>query len=274
MKTPAADEVPTVGMQHQWITKGFVVRMVLIVSLAGPAVATLIAPFIDQGIRNIVDDLMSGPDLFSSLSVNPSEYANLPVYWRQALSEIALLPREEARDAQDIIEALTIRDIRLIDRIAPYTIGGIIGGSVARASGKRSEHPMPELSYADFSHLQNLGILEDVNDGRRNDLAQVRDSQQPTYLLGTTVALLFKFKTPDTPAMLETTAFTSGGRRLVNSLRVPSNILYFEWLAKELEQMGFDVELFSIGLAKGNLSDERQRQARIDRSSIPLWPPS
>ena len=269
---PASNEQVHVEGPHHWVTKGFVVRMVLIISLAGPAVAAFIAPFIDQRIRNLVDDWMSGPDLFSSLSIQPSEYAELPLYWRQALSEIMLLPREKARDAQDIVEALTLRDIRVIDRIAPYMIAGVIGSGVARARKELSEHPMPELSYADFSHLQNLGILEDVNDGRRIDLSQVGDPRVPQYLAGTTVALSFKPQNPDAPSMFETTAFTNGGRRLVTSLRVPSNLLYFEWLAKELEGLGLTVELFSVGLGNGNLSDERQIQARIDRTSIPTWP--
>ena len=58
MNNPTGNEHMHVEGPHHWVTKGFVVRMVLVVSLAGPAVAAFIAPFIDQGIRNFVDDWM------------------------------------------------------------------------------------------------------------------------------------------------------------------------------------------------------------------------
>ena len=151
-----------VYVEDKWVTKGFVIRMGLLLSVAGPALATLIIPFVDQWIRNWVDNVTSAPDTFDSLAIGSEEYGQLPIYWRQALAEIPLLPKEEARDAQNIIEALKVDDIRLIDRIAPY----MVSGALVRQKAKLSEHPMPELSYAHFSHLQNLGILEDVNDGR------------------------------------------------------------------------------------------------------------
>ena len=111
-------EVPA---QDQVITRSFIIKMVLIVALAGPAIATLISPFVDQTIRNTVDDWMSIPDLFDSISIRPDEYAQLPQYWRQALAEIALRPKEEAVDAQTIIEGLKVSDMKiaglLVDRI-------------------------------------------------------------------------------------------------------------------------------------------------------------
>ena len=160
--------------------------MVLIVAFAGP----LISPFVDQWIRNKVDDWMKVPDLFDSISIGPEEYAQLPPYWRQALAEIALRPKEDAIDAQNIIKGLKLKDIRLVDLLAPYAISG----GILRDNDQLSEHPMPELSYADLSHLQILGILEDINGGRRFYLKEILDPDSDISLSGTTIRLHFKPK--------------------------------------------------------------------------------
>ena len=208
--------------EKDWLTKGFIVRMVLVVALVGPAIATLISPFFDQTIRNTVDDWMSVPDLFESISIGPEEYAQLPLYWRQALAEIALRSKEEAIDAQSIIEGLKLEDIALISLLAPYmTDQGIL-----RDSNKLSEHPMPELSYSDFSHLEDLGILEDANNGMRYKLNGNWVSGSEVGLLGTTVFLKFRANNPESKFDLEVTAFTRGGKQIFSALRLPSNIGY------------------------------------------------
>ena len=255
-------------MQEDQITKSFVIKMVLIVALVGPAIATLISPFVDQAIRNKVDGWMSSPDLFDSISTTPDEYAQLPPYWRQALSEIALRPKEEAVDAQSIIEGLKLTDIKLVDLLAPYaTSAGIL-----RDNSQLSEHPMPELSYSDFSHLEDLGILEDVNNGMKFDLTKDWNPDSEISLAGTTVHLRAKAKNSTVKAALEATAFTRGGKQLIEALRVPSNIAYFEWFAKHLEEEEFTVDLFAIGIKKNSMSEMKEIQGRIDRQSIPAWP--
>ena len=255
--------------QEKVITRSFIIKMVLVVALAGPVIATLISPFVDQTIRNTVDDWMSIPDLFDSISIRPDEYAQLPQYWRQALAEIALRPKEEAIDAQTIIEGLKVADMKIVGLLAPYvtTVG------ILRDNSQLSEHPMPELSYSDFSHLQDLGILEDVNNGMKFDLTENLNRNPEVSLPGTTVLLKFKAKNAKTSLVLETTAFTSGGKQLIEALRVPSNLAYFEWFAKNLEEKGFTVELFSIGTRKNSVPEQREIQGRIDRRSISVWPP-
>ena len=73
-------ETHEVPAQEHVITRSFIIKMVLIVALAGTAIATLISPFVDQTIRNTVDDWISIPDLFDSISIRPDEYARLPQY--------------------------------------------------------------------------------------------------------------------------------------------------------------------------------------------------
>ena len=258
-----------ISAQEQVITRRFIIKMVLIVALAGPVIATLISPFVDQTIRNTVDDWMSIPDLFDSISIRPDEYAQLPQHWRQALAEIALRPKEEAIDAQTIIEGLKVADMKIVGLLAPYATS--IG--ILRDNSQLSEHPMPELSYNDFSHLQDLGILEDVNNGMKFDLTENLHRNPEISLPGTTILLKLRAKNAKTPLVLETTAFTSGGKKLIEALRVPSNVAYFEWFAKDLEDKGFAVELFATGIKWSSVPEQREIQGRIDRHSIPVWPP-
>ncbi len=259
----------TVPDDEQRITQYFIFRMVLILAIAGPATVAFISPFVDQAIRNKVDDWMSIPDLFDSISIRPDEYAKLPTYWRQTLAEIALHPKEEAVDTQTIIAGLKVADMELIGLLAPYATSlGIL-----RENGQLSEHPMPELSYGDFSHLQDLGILEDVNDGMRFDLTKTLNGNSEVDLLGTTVVLKFKAKRSQTNFVLEATAFTKGGKQLIDALRAPSNIAYFEWFAKKLEENGLATELFASGIRENSAPREHEVQGRIDRHSIPSWPP-
>ena len=174
-----------IHVDESWITKRFVIKLVLFAALVGPAIATLISPFVDQAIRNKVNEWMSTPDLFDSISIAPSDYAELPVHWRQTLSDIALRPNEEALDAQNIIADLTLEDIQLMDRIAPY----MTNYGLLRDSSQLSEHPIPEMSYSEFSHLQDLGIVEDVNDGMRYNLSDDLQPGSRFSISGTTVLL-------------------------------------------------------------------------------------
>ena len=253
--------------KEEGITRGFVFKMVLIVVLGGSAISAFISPFFDQAIRNIVDGWMSEADLFDSVSISPGDYAELPPYWRQALAEIALRPEEEAVDVQNIIKDLKLADIKIIDLLAPYATH--IG--ILRDDNQLSEHPMPDLLYSDFSHLENLRILEDVNNGREYDITKYLSPDSNIDIRGTTVTLRFKANDPTIKFVIKTTAFTSGGKQLIEALQVPSNITYFEWFAETLEEKGFTVELLAMGVKKSSMSEAKEIQARIERHSIPAW---
>ena len=246
-----------------------VILILLIIILPWSIIYATVGSMGDQYFRNIVNQLMGGPDLFRHLAIEENDYHNLPVYWKQALAEIALRPEEEAVDAQNIIKDLKLADIRIIDLLAPYATH--IG--ILRDDNQLSEHPMPELSYSDFSHLENLRILEDVNNGREYDITKYLSPDSNFDIRGTTVTLRFKANDPTIELVIKTTALTSGGKQLIEALQVPSNITYFEWFAETLEEKGFTVDLLAMGVKKNNMSEAKEIQARIERYSIPAWTP-
>ncbi|MDE0716728.1 MAG: hypothetical protein OXH64_02185, partial [Rhodospirillaceae bacterium] len=222
-----------------------------------------IGSMLDQYFRNTIDDLMSAPDFFDHVSITEEEYASLPEYWRQALAEIALRPMETSAEVKRLIYRLSVADIRLIDLLAPYwTNIGII-----RDDKRTSEHPIPNLSYIQMLHLESVGVLEDVNDGLKTDVRKVS-------LIGHTINLIMEAEKEDKSITIRSTALTRGGNQLMNALRVNSNVEYFEWFAKILEQQGARVELYVIGIREGEAGLTRVRQGQIIRQSLPTWPPS
>ena len=227
------------------------------------AVVGTIGSMLDQYFRNTVDDIMSAPDFFEHVSITEEEYASLPEYWRQALAEIALRPMETSAEVKRLIYRLSVSDIKLIDLLAPYwTSIGII-----RDENKLSEHPIPDLSYLQILHLESMGILEDINDGLKTDVRNVS-------LIGHTINLVMEAGKEDKDITIRSTALTRGGNQLMNALRVNSNVEYFEWFAKTLEQQGAQVELYVIGVRKGEAGLTHVRQGQIIRQSLPAWPPS
>ena len=86
----------------QWFTKCFVIWAVFWLSIGGPAIGAAIFAFFDQAVRNTVDGWMSGPEVFERIALNEEQFTELPLEWRQTLSEIELRPEGEALDAKRV----------------------------------------------------------------------------------------------------------------------------------------------------------------------------
>ncbi len=262
-------DIKEVGLTRSGITsvlRRMLYTYVIVLSLGlipWSAVVGTIGSMLDQYFRNTVDDLMGAPDFFDHVSITQEEYASLPEYWRQALAEIALRPTETSAEVKRLIYRLSVADIRLIDMLAPYWTN--IG--IFRDDNKLSEHPMPGLSYIQMLHLESVGILEDVNDGLETKVRRAN-------LIGHTINLVMNSEAEDRDIVIKSTALTRGGNQLMNSLRVNSNVAYFEWFAKTMEQQGAHVELHVIGVREGKAELIQERQGQIRRRSLPVWPPS
>lgn len=143
-----------------WLTKRFVCYVAFALA-AGPAAMGLLLTMGDQWLRNVVDDWMSGPEIYRSLSVGPDEYQELPLRWRQALAEIPNRDSSDAASLRELAKTLDTGDIDLLDRLAPYAlnIGGSIGIVRHRVVGVYP-HLLPGLTSSEFGTLQALGIIE------------------------------------------------------------------------------------------------------------------
>ena len=243
-----------------WLTRRFVIAVLLSTFTLGPVPAALLVTAGDQWLRNIVDEAMSEPDMYSSLAIDAEEYLGLRLHWRQALAELSVRPETaETAEIRELMRTLTPDQMALIDKIAPYVIDGFL----VRDSRSPSYHPMPGLSLVDFATLEDLRILQGVRDAykRPNQPLNV-----PMSMIGATAALEITRVGEEGDASLSVTRLTDMGQTLVRLLRVPSDILYFEWVARQLDRGGVDVKVFATGSSP--LSS-----ALIHRNTVAAWPP-
>ena len=242
-----------------WLTRRFAIGVLLGTFTLGPVPAALLVTAGDQWLRNIVDEAMSEPDMYSSLAIDAEEYLGLRLHWRQALAELSVRPETaETAEIRELMKTLTPDQIALIDKIAPYVIDGVL----VRDSGSPSYHPMPGLSLVDFATLEDLRILQGVRDAykRPNQPLNV-----PMVMTGATAALKVTRFGEEGDVSLSVTRLTDMGQTLVRLLRVPSDILYFEWVARRLDQDGVDVKVFATGASPVG-------SALIHRHTVGAWP--
>ena len=144
-----------------WLTRKFVIVVLLSTFTLGPVPAALLVTVGDQWLRNKVDQSMSEHDMYSSLSIDAEEYLGLRLHWRQVLAELSVRPETaETAEIRELVKTLTPDQIALIDKIAPYVIDRVL----VRNRASPSYHPIPGLSLVDFATLEDLGILQGVRD--------------------------------------------------------------------------------------------------------------
>lgn len=256
-----------VYLPPSWLTRSFVYRILIFVFVLGPIPTVLLITGADQIIRNKIDEWMSAPDLYESLALRPEEYARLPVHWRQTLAEIAVRAEPEIAEVQGLIETLTFEHIQLVDKVAPHKVEGFI----VRDDNNTTRHPMPTLSVTDFDTLEDLGILQSVHTGHEVTFDMGGSANFSKNLLGATVALVMRGTQENNQVKVSVTRFTELGIGLIDLLRVPSDIRYFEWLAQKVENLEVSVELWAIGTDE--VYDDRFASVgRVQRDSISDWP--
>ena len=257
-----------VYLPPSWLTRRFVVFALIGLLTIGPLPSVVIITGADQFIRNKIDDWMSGPDLYDSIILTPEEYARLPVHWRQALAENSVRDEAEMAGVRELVASLQLQHMLLVDRVAPYEVQGYM----VRDGDHASQHPIPTLTVVDFATLEDLGILQSVQRGHEItfDVGGSPNGQQ--NVLGTSVAMVMKSTQEESTINLAVTRFTEAGLKLIRLLRVPSDIRYFEWMAKKVEQSEIAVELWAIGTDDIQADDQFVSVGQIQRNTVSAWP--
>lgn len=257
-----------VYLPPSWLTRRFVVILLISLFTVAPLPSVAIITGADQFIRNKIDDWMSDPDLYDSIILGPEEYSQLPVHWRQTLAEVAVRQEPEISDVKNLIATLKFENMVLVDKVAPYKIEGFI----VRDKSYDSRHPIPTVTVKDLDTLEHLGILQSVQVGHKFPIDLGESVNYRKDLFGSTVGMSLRGAQQDSQVEIKITQFTEAGVVLVDRLRVPSDIRYFEWLAKKVEQSGISVELWAIG-TDGNITDNTfESIGQIQRNSISNWP--
>ena len=248
-----------------WLTRRFFVFLLISMFTIGPLPIFLMATAGDQFIRNWIDTVTSDPEMYKHIALQKEEYEGLPLHWRQAFAELAVRTGPDAISVLDLIKTFDLNDIALVDRLAPYLVDDFI----VRDTSHPSSHPIPELLLVDFSKLEDLGILQSV---QRGNTFTVNLSQTPKRaFIGKSIALTMDRNKSSSVLKLPITRFTEPGLRLMYLLRVPSDLLYFEWLAKQVERSNIKSELWMIRRGRNAGRGVVERAGRIQRDSITRW---
>ncbi|MDE0520710.1 MAG: hypothetical protein OXH79_02000 [Boseongicola sp.] len=256
----------------KWVTRGFVWRAVFIISAVGPTIGALAYSFLDQSVRDFSRSLLGGRDLFHHIVLDEEQFNELPLEWRQAIAEVDLRSEEEASRTMRVIRTLSRKDLDLIGRLAPFLVFfSHQGGYIAKDDRLQSEHPIPEITYEDMRKLEEIGIVDDTNFGMTFAFKNEKENQTHAILFGTTLGIELLSPREDVETKFFVTRLTEAGETLLRSLRVPSNIEYFEWIAGNFEREGWIARLFALGTPPGLEISRQNFQANLDRASIRNW---
>ena len=236
-------------------------------SIGGPAIGAAVFAFFDQAVRNTVDTWMGGRDLFEHIALSETQYNELPLQWRRTLAEVVMRPEGEALDAKRVVETATVEDLELIGRLAPYQVSG----HLARDERFKSEHPIPGVTYEDMRRLEEIGIVDDVNSGVVFTFESDGKNRGGMRIWGSTILIEATNETDEFKTKVQLTRLTVAGKMLLSSLQSPSNVPYFEWIAKKLEKEGWSVQMMALGTKPGEDMSTLNEQGVIDRMSIASW---
>ena len=119
--------------------------------------------------------------------------------------------------------------------------------------------------------LEEIGIVDDVNSGMFFPLRSEGNNPSTVRLPGTTMLVEASGESEDINSRFELTRLTVAGSMLLKGLRAPSNVAYFEWIARRLEKDGWSVRLIAVGTESGEDITRRTPQGVLSRDSVASW---
>ena len=201
---------------------------------------------LDQFFRNKVNHWTSGPELFRHLAIKQNDYHDLPLYWKQTLSEITVRDGEDEEEIKQFISSLDSYDLRVLDLVASYALGGAL--VVERTLNRRPQ--VGKLTSRDIAHLVNKRIITSAlpidhitlgtkggNDGDNSETP----TKQP--LAGFHYGMLVYSNNEKSLSFFDLSEL---GKRIVKSMRKTTSILYLCRLQKHLSEEDIIAEIIVI----------------------------
>ena len=170
----------------------------------------------------------------------------LTVRWKQLLSEVQLEKSTYPPRFVTIVRALTLADIRRIDRIAPY----MVEGAILRNGDDNSGHDVPSMGWADFARLKTIGVLAQGQLGQRIQSESQSGRPAPLMLRGKTLALLVTAAESSEGLEVPVTSLTEEGKLIVDLLDRPTSLSGLCKDAARLANTGLGVRIrakFDLG---------------------------
>ena len=222
--------------------------VLLLTLLPWSVVLTTVGGMADQYFRNIVNQWMSGAELFQHLAIDEEEYYRQPLHWRQVLAEITLREGDEEEALKQFVSRLSTYEIGILESVAKYALSGALLESRSASGG----NPILELSHMDLMHLETIGIIDSVLPLNHKNIRTVTDAtsgDQNTdnlWLGGHQYAIHLRASTSGNSASLSFRVLTEIGNRLVRALRRPTSLRYLCWLQRNFREQEVSAEIWTI----------------------------
>ena len=218
-----------------WFTSKSVIAVVaaLIGFLGGTA--------FDQVIRNRIDEHMYKYMLRELLPTGFDDYKTMSLHWQQVISELSvrrkIIDDTESRVLFATLEHFDVKRLRLVDKIVPYMIFDFV---VRDPSRRETQHPIPNMVYADFLDLESLGVLQSVAQGTLIQRKITTDG----YVIETgTHTVTIRPGRKATTLRFTTTRISEPWVKLIRLARVPTDERYLKWFSTKIRNFGFHVEV-------------------------------
>ena len=173
-----------------------------------------------------------------------------PPTWQTALAKILETPNDYSPRLLQTIRTLSLEDIKIIDHIRPYVIGGI----VFRDKSEVSRHPIPDLTLANLLHLEDIGIISQAEGGLERTASAVETKNKYSVFVGKENAVLVRISDTQKLPKLPITRVTKLGVELLGLLPpqlersdLERERSYLQWLGTTLEQHGNRTEIWKVG---------------------------
>ena len=187
----------------------------------------------DQYVRNLVVQWMSGPAIFDNLAIGPSQYHDLPLYWRQALAEIELRTDSNSEALKQFVSQLNLDDLNTLGEVGRY----VLRDTLVVASGSDGSITAGTKAMPDLRHLENIGIIE-------SRLTIVRTIHEDSALYGNGYALIFRV--PNEKVQFQGMYLTDLGVDLLTTLRQRTSLPYLCHLKRTLAERDQTIEIWSV----------------------------
>ena len=234
------------ALQQKWeaqdaarILRTIVILGVVVVILPWSIFFTTIGSMADQYFRNMVNEWMSGPDLFRELAIEPAEYHSLPLYWRQTLSEIVLRDGDEAEAIKQFISRLDIDELQILGDAAHYALSDALVVEPSQEGGDS----VGRLSEKDLQHLEDIGII-------KSTLTISYTFTEDKWINGSEYGLRVRgAKKPGTVTIMW---FTETGSAIVRSMRRETSVAYLCRIRTLYAEKDVEMEIWTIDYEGSN----------------------
>ena len=205
----------------KWLTRRFVVLLVVLGLPSAGFPLILLHAAIDQAVRNWVDHKTQEQELYRSIGIKREEYQNLPLLWRKTLAEVIHRDIGDRQGIKRLVERLDTRDLDIIGEAAKYAVD----------AGRYmifTDHA-EDLDGKDVIHLEELGIVDTrIGVGKWFD--------EGTTLWGHGVALVSGLDHGAERPFEKSIWLTEVGAALIQTLKAPTDLVYLNKIATSIEE--------------------------------------